>query len=153
MIKINASVVIHRPVEDVFAYANDISHWAEWNPGLTEVSAPEGPIQAGARIREVFRFLGRRIESSFEVVDYEPNRRVTYRTVAGPIPMAGTQTYEPVDGGTKLTISGEGEAGGFFKLAERVVAQMTRRQFQTGLDNLKDLLEAQAPASSLGASR
>ncbi len=153
MIKINASVVIRRPVEDVFAYTNDLSHWAEWNPGLIEASAPEGPLHVGTRIREVFRFLGRRIESTFELVEYEPNRQVTYRTVAGPIPMTGTQTYEPVEGGTKLTFSGEGEAGGFFKLAEPVVAQMVRRQNQTGLENLKDLLEAQVPASSGGTSR
>ncbi len=150
MIKINLSVVIHRPVEDVFAYSTDTSHWAEWNLGLLEVSAPEGPLHVGTRIREVFKFLGRRIESTFEVVDYELNRRVTFRTVAGPIPMTGTQTYEPVDGDTKLTVSGEGEAGGFFKLTEPVVAQMIRRQNQTGLDNLKDLLEEQVPASSRG---
>jgi uncharacterized protein YndB with AHSA1/START domain len=153
VIKINLSVVIHRPVEEVFAYSNDISHWAEWNPGLIEASASEGPLQAGTRIREVFKFLGRRIESTFELVEYAPNRKVTYRTVAGPIPMTGTQTYEPVDGGTKLTVSGEGEAGGFFKLAEPVVAGMTRRQFQTGLENLKDLLEARVPASSGGGSQ
>ncbi len=150
MIKFNVSVVIHRPVEEVFAYSNDTSHWAEWIPGLIEVSAPEGPLHAGTRIGEVFKFLGRPIESTFEVVEYEPNRRVTFRTVAGPIPMTGTQTYEPVDGATRLTMSGEGEAGGFFKLAEPVVAQMTRRQFQTSLDNLKDLLEAQVPAPSRG---
>ncbi len=153
MIKVNLSVVIHRPVEEVFAYANDISHWAEWNPGLIEVSAPEGPIHVGSRIREVFKFLGRRIESTFEVVEYQPNRQVTYRTVAGPIPMTGTQTYEPVEGATKLTMIGEGEAGGFFKLAEPVVAQMTRRQFQASLDNLKDLLEAHVPAPSGGGTK
>ncbi len=148
--KINLSVVIHRPVEEVFAYMNDISRWAEWNPGLIEASAPEGPPHAGTRVREVFKFLGRRIESTFEIVEYEPNRKVTFRTVAGPIPMTGTQTYEVIDGATKLTVSGEGEAGGFFKLAEPVVAQMVRRQNQTGLDNLKDLLEAQVPTSSVG---
>ncbi len=153
MIKIELSVVIHRPIEEVFAYTNDVSHWAEWNPGLIEASAPEGPLHVGTRIREVFKFLGRRIESTFELVEYEPNRQVTYRTVAGPIPMTGTQTYEAVDGGTKLTVSGEGEAGGFFKLAEPVVAQMVRRQNQTGLDNLKDLLEAQVPAASKGPTR
>ncbi len=153
MIKINLSVVIHRPVEVVFAYSNDISHRAEWNPGLIEVSAPEGPLHVGSRIREVFKFLGRRIESAFEVVEYEPNRRLTFRTVAGPIPMTGTQTYESVDGATKLTVSGEGEVGGFFKLADPIVAQMLRRQSQTALENLRDLLEAQVPASSGRASR
>jgi len=153
MIKINLSVVIRRPIEEVFAYSNDISHWAEWNVGLIEVSAREGPLHVGTRIREVFKFLGRRIESTFEVVEYEPNRQVTYRTVAGPIPMTGTQTYEPVEGATKLTMIGEGEAGGFFKLADPIVAQMIRRQSQTALENLRDLLEAQVPASSGRASR
>ncbi len=44
----------------------------------------------------------------------------------------------------------EMEVQQIFKLPEPVVAQMTRRQFQTSLNNLKDLLEAQVPVSSGG---
>lgn len=36
------------------------------------------------------------------------------------------------------------EPGGFFKLAEPLIVSMARRQFQSDLDNLKDLMEANA---------
>ena len=38
----------------------------------------------------------------------------------------------------------EAEPGGFFKLAEPLVIAMAKRSFQGDLDNLKDLMEADA---------
>ena len=43
--------------------------------------------------------------------------------------------------GTKVTFTLQGEAGGFFKLAEPIVTRSTQRQWETNLANLKDLLE------------
>lgn len=42
----------------------------------------------------------------------------------------------------------EAEPGGFFKLAEPIVARMGKRQVDTNLANLKELLEAQAEGSA-----
>ena len=53
-------------------------------------------------------------------------------------------TFEPVEGGTRLTMVGEAETGGFFKLAEPVVNRMMQRQLEGNIANLKDILEAQA---------
>jgi len=53
-------------------------------------------------------------------------------------------TFESVAGGTKVTRVTEAELGGFFKLAEPLVARMLKRQFETNFANLKDILEAQA---------
>ena len=53
-------------------------------------------------------------------------------------------TFEPMDGGTRVNTTIEGEPGGFFKLAEPLIVSMSKRQFQSDLDNLKDLMEANA---------
>jgi hypothetical protein len=53
-------------------------------------------------------------------------------------------TFEPVEGGTSFTMIGEGETGGFFKLAEPILNRMWQRQLEGMLANLKDILEAQA---------
>jgi hypothetical protein len=58
---------------------------------------------------------------------------------------AGTMnfTYEPVSSeGTRITQRNEGEPGGFFELVEPMLQRAVKRQIQTNLENLKDLLEA-----------
>ena len=55
-------------------------------------------------------------------------------------------TFEPVDGG-KVTLVGEAELGGFFKLAKPIVTRAIKRQGAGNLAGLKDLLEARAEVS------
>ena len=98
----------------------------------------------GTTYTSVSRLLGRRLESDIEYTAYEPNKRVAGKVTSGPIPFQFETTFEPAaEGGTKVTTGGEGDVGGFFKLAEPIVARMLKRQFETDIANLKDLLEAQ----------
>ena len=51
---------------------------------------------------------------------------------------------EPSDNGsTRFTQTFEAEVGGFFRLAEPLVARAIRRQMEADMETLKDLLEAQ----------
>ncbi len=50
--------------------------------------------------------------------------------------------FEAVEGGTKVTIAGDLEASGFFKLAVPVLNRITKRQVESDIATLKDLLEA-----------
>ncbi len=49
---------------------------------------------------------------------------------------------ERAGGGTRATFAVEVEPGGFFKLAEPLVVSIAKRQFETDLAHLKDLMEA-----------
>jgi hypothetical protein len=62
--------------------------------------------------------------------------------VSGPVPVKGDMKFETEGNGTKMTIGGQVEAGGFFKLAEGMVKKQLESQFVTNLDALKLLLEA-----------
>ena len=62
--------------------------------------------------------------------------------VAAGIPLSGSYLLEPLDGGTKLTVTGRLEANRLFQLAEPVFARMTSRELEASLGHLKDLLEA-----------
>ncbi len=145
MIKIENSVVINRPVDEVFEFLANSENDPQWQSGAQEVmKTSEGPIGVGTTFTTVSRLLGRRLESTVEYTAYEPNKRLAGKATSGPIPFQFETTFEPAaEGGTKVTNSGEGDAGGFFKLAEPLVARMLRRQFDTNSANLKDLLEAQ----------
>lgn len=145
MARAEASIHIDRPVEDVFSYATELERWPEWaGEVVEEETLTEGPLGEGTRVRGVGKFLGRRVEVVNEINAYEPNAKLAFRTVSGPIKSQNTLTFESVEGGTNVTESIEAELGGFFGLADSLVARMAGRQFATNLANMKDLLEARA---------
>jgi uncharacterized protein YndB with AHSA1/START domain len=145
MAKLEAGITINRPIEEVFAFTSNPENEPLWRPELLELEqTSDGPIGVGTTFREVMQFLGRRIESTGEITEYEPNKRNAVKSTSGPFPFEITGTFEPVEGGTEVTFEVEAEIGGFFRFAEPLVARMGKRQMETQLANLKDLLEAQA---------
>jgi hypothetical protein len=51
---------------------------------------------------------------------------------------------EPIEGGTLVTAIIEGDASGFFKLAEPLLARMVQGSVNADYANLKYILETQA---------
>jgi uncharacterized membrane protein len=143
MTKIERSIVINRPIDDVFEFTHDLAKNPLWQTTLVEVELlTEGPMRVGASWKDVRRFLGKRIETVLELTEFEPSKSSAVKVVSGPVPFTGTYVYEPVDGGTRFTVTGELDAHGFFKLAEPVFARITARELEANLGHLKDLLEA-----------
>ena len=145
MRRIEASVVINRPVAEVFEFATNPENDSVWQSGVLEsAQVSEGPLGVGATTREVRKFLGRRMESIAEVIEYERNAKIGSKSTSGPVQYTAWYTFEPAPGGTRLTIVGEADTGGFFKLAEGLVMRAFQREMQSGLATLKDVLEGQA---------
>ena len=144
MAKAEVSIVINRPVHDVFVYMTDIDKETEWQAELLEAKqTSDGPISVGTTIREVRRFMGRRMEVVFEITKFEPNKEMSFKSISAPFPLRGRYSLEPVDGGTSVTLFIEGELSGVFKMAEPIVAQTAKRQIGADLDRLKSQLESQ----------
>jgi hypothetical protein len=51
---------------------------------------------------------------------------------------------EPAGAGTRLTVRCRADSRGFFRLAEPLVMRLAKKQFETGGENLKVLLEEHA---------
>jgi hypothetical protein len=137
--------VIGRPVEEVFAVVQDVTKAPLWNPGLLEVRrTSEGPLGVGATMIYVGTFMGRRYESPVACTGFAENKQLATATTGGPFYLEVDQTLEQAGAGTKLTIHCRGESRGFFKLAEPLVVQLTKRQVTTAGGNLKTLLEDNA---------
>jgi len=145
VIRVEESIEINRPVEEVFSYTSNPENFPEWAATVREVrqDAPGGPLREGERFTATQQALGRRFEAPFEVIDYEPNRRYAHRgTGEHPVPVTMVFAYEPLSSdGTRFTPRIEAEPGGFFRLVEPVLERAIRRQMRTNLETLKDLLE------------
>jgi len=138
------SVWINRPVEEVFAFATNPANEPLWNTGMQESEiTSEDPLGVGTKVRSVGRVLGRTVETTWEVSEYEVNRRKAVKSTSGPVPFEATSVFESVEGGTKLTFTIQAEAGGIYRVIAPVIIRMGKGQTENSFANLKQLLEAQ----------
>jgi uncharacterized membrane protein len=144
MARIEASVVVNRPLKEVADYMYDAKNWPEYEATMLEAEVTKKtPEVVGSTYRGVSHFLGRRMEWTAQSTAFEPYKSGAMRIVTGPQTIDQTTTYKEVEGGTKVTIVAEGEpAPGLYRLAGPVVVRMYGREVQRNLEQLKDILEA-----------
>ena len=143
-------IVIERPCPQVAAYAADPANAPEWYANIDSVEwqTPQ-PVQVGSRMDFVARFLGRRLAYTYEVVEFDPGKRLVMRTAQGPFPMETTYTWEPVDKDrTRMTLRNRGEPAGFAKVTAPMMAASVRRANRKDLANLRRILEGDPGTSA-----
>jgi uncharacterized membrane protein len=145
-VDIVVETIIDRPCAEVAAYAVDPDNAPEWYENIESVAwKTRRALAVGSRMTFVARFLGRRLEYTYELVELVPGERLVMRTAEGPFPMETTYTWEPVDERrTRMTLRNRGEPLGLFRLAARVMAAAMRRATRNDLARLKSILEARA---------
>ena len=149
MARIEIDVDINRPVEEVFDFVSNSENLPRWRAtALAVKKASAGPLTLGGIFRGRFTFLGRQFDGNLEVTAHQANHVYATKMTAGPFPLETRYTFEAIEGGTRIHFVMEGEPGGFFKMAEPVVVNVARRSYETDLQNLKDILEAQALQSA-----
>jgi uncharacterized protein YndB with AHSA1/START domain len=136
------SVVISRPVPDVFQYAADPDKAPLWYVNIKSVEwKTPRPAQIGSRVDFVARFLGRRLSYTYEFVELVPGTRLTMRTPGPPFPMETTYTWENEDGGTRMTLRNRGTPTGFATWLAPLMSFMIGRANRKDLALLKRRLE------------
>jgi uncharacterized membrane protein len=144
MVRVENSTEIARPVEEVFAYVEDLGRLPEWIDIIGESVPSETPTKVGTRVTNRIRLLGRRFENVLDVVEHVPNQKMVLRTDA-PFTVMATFDFEPADGGTHFatTLEAQPNASAFFKLGEPILARVGKRRFKGHLRRLKRRIEAQ----------
>ena len=143
MVTVEETILVERPIEEVFAYFTDPARIPEWQSSALEAHLDgEGPMRAGSTVLEKRKFLGRRMEATMEVLEYEPPHRFRIKASSGPVPFEVSNTLSAAEGGTRIDAVLEGEPGGFFRLGEPLVARAVARELRNNLETLKDVLEA-----------
>lgn len=142
---VETACVIARAPHDVAAFAADPDRVPQWYANIRSVewqTAP--PVRVGAQVAFVAQFLGRRLAYTYEVVEWEPDRKFVMRTAEGPFPMETTYTWEATpEGGTRMTLRNRGTPTGFSKWVAPFMAIAVRRANRQDLRRLKALLEAE----------
>ena len=143
--------VIPRPVAEVAAYAADPTNAPAWYTSISTVEwKTQPPLGTGSRIAFVARFLGRRIAYTYEVIEYEYERRLVMRTAQGPFPMETTYAWQTLGERTRMTLRNRGTPAGFSNWLAPFMSRAMRRANRKDLSQLKRILERHEPKGVVG---
>jgi uncharacterized membrane protein len=153
MININLNKLILRPVQEVFDFIVMLENNPQWQYGsLVSVLESPGDMRVGTLFSSFGHFMGRRIQSNFEVTEFETNKTYGFESISGPIQLKTSYSFEAIDRGTTVTVSSQVNPGRFFKLVDPIVARVAREQFKENLARLKKILEDRAGIDTVIAS-
>ncbi|WP_284008491.1 SRPBCC family protein [Haloarcula pelagica] len=136
-------VRIDAPVERVFAFMDEPTNQAAVTPSLAVAERIERLDNGGNRARYVYRMVGLTFEGEVRARRYEPPERIDYDLV-GDLTGTITWTFEPEDGGTRLTYAASYDVPG--PLPEWLLAPVIRwynaREVRQLLVAVRERLEA-----------
>jgi uncharacterized protein YndB with AHSA1/START domain len=140
------TIVIHRPVDEVFAFFADPSNDPKWRPLVKEISADQ-PLHIGSTVHQLIKGPGgRAFPSDFEVAALEAPTRYAFKVTQGPVRPTGDFQFTPVGSDTEITVEISAELHGLKKLLLAGPVQRAMDSEVAGLDKAKGT-KAQAARS------
>jgi hypothetical protein len=121
----------------VFAFVVDGENAGKWRSGVLDAQRVSGTGVGVVYRQGVKGPGGRRIAADYEVTDYEPNRRLGFKTIAGPVRPNGDFAFEETDEGTRVTLSLDAALTGIKKLLLGGAVQRTMEAEVKALENLE----------------
>ncbi|MDH4335511.1 MAG: SRPBCC family protein [Chloroflexota bacterium] len=136
------SVTIKRPIDEVFAFVADGGNARQWRPGVVDIQHASG-IGVGAVYRQGVKGPGgRRIAADFEITAFQPNERIAFRAIAGPVRPNGEYRFALDGDQTTVTFWLEATLTGWKSLLMGRAVQATMDSEVRNLDTLKRILES-----------
>ncbi len=153
---IEYSIIIKKPVAEVFRYLENLENRPEWEPGLIEAKVVSGKYEEpGSVIQITNKALGKKMETEARVIEYVENSHVICRAEK-PFFHEVKNSYEDLNGHTKFTRKATADfdkKGGVTKLASGLVVKKLEKTFQKTVVNAKKILENSCQESNTGVPR
>jgi len=141
MPRLEKSIVVATPPDQVWKVASDYTQWHAWFVGLSAPKSVEGDGGLGTVIEHTVtvRNIPMPLKTTVVVCDLDARWRGEY---TGPLTKGSQEwTYTATDGGTKVVLVMETELMGPAKLAEKMVISAFDEMTDQALVNLKARVE------------
>jgi uncharacterized protein YndB with AHSA1/START domain len=151
MLKFNVDIVIEKPVEEVFGFVVNGENGALWNSAVKDVKKiSEGPVDVGTKYKMMRELPNGFVENTYEVVEYEENKKLSIKIISGPTPFLYQYIFKPIRNATKVSLEAEVEKEGLVEVLgtkvriapEFVLAGFVKRGVKENFQTLKSLLES-----------
>ena len=143
MIEYKSDIIVNKPVKDVFALIKNVSRLDEWTDMTGTRLVSGGTLKAGSQIETTIKFGPVNQKMTFEVVEYEENRKLSFKTISkGAVAWDAEYAFSPEsDTTTKVVSSGQLRLSGLLKVSEPMLAGEIRSGEAKELVRYKELVE------------
>lgn len=136
------STTISRPIGEVFAFVADGENATQWRPGVLDVARQSGEGLGAIYRQGVKGPGGRRIAADYEITAFEPDRRIAFQAIAGPVRPTGEYRFAPAGEGTTVSLALDATLTGWKSLVMGRAVKSTMLAEVRNLDTLKAILES-----------
>jgi carbon monoxide dehydrogenase subunit G len=142
----SGSVVIDRPIADVFAFLADGTNDPKFSPRVQSISKEtDGPIGVGTVFASTVKDAGMKTNRRFELTDFEAPTRIRWTERSKnmvTVPEGGYDLVSVSDTETKVTIHNRLEGHGFGKLIVGFAAKAAIKDAPDFVRRIKAAVEA-----------
>lgn len=136
------SVIINRPLDQVFDYVTNIENSSQWGDAVVEAwQETDGPMGPGTIVTERVKMGPVLSELSWEITAYEPNRLCVYE---GESELGHSRTayiFEAHGGDTRLSVEVNVGLSGMSRFMKPLIQVTHKRNRQRSLEAIKAVME------------
>lgn len=144
--RFEATVVIDRPIEEVFAFLADGENDPKFSPRVLEIAkTTDGPPGVGTVYASTVKDAGMKTKREFRLTEFEPHTRIRWAEVSKNVVTAPEGGYDltPEGDRTRVTIHNVLEGHGLGKL----IAPLALRSARRGADDFGMAIKRAVEAS------
>jgi uncharacterized membrane protein len=153
MIRVERSLVINRPAEEVGRYVGEIERQTEWTDMTQSRKLTDGALRPGTQAYAEVAMGPIKLGWTWEVIDFDPARGMSYRTISkSALGMDGSLRLSP-QGPTTTRVDAvvEVRTRGLLRLLEPLLRGEIARNEAGEFDRLKAVLERGTGSTSVAA--
>ena len=141
VVTLRRTVVVDKPLPEVFGYMSDFTTTNEWDPGTVQTVRQDGDGGVGTTYLNTSKFLGRETELTYRVTDLRPDQRVQLRGENKSLVSIDTITFTSVAGGTEVTYQAEFTFKGVAKLVGPLLRPALEKLGNDAEDGIRQALQ------------
>jgi uncharacterized protein YndB with AHSA1/START domain len=144
--RFEATTVIDRPIEEVFAFLADGENDPKFSPRVQQITkATDGPTAVGTVYRSTVKDAGMTTKREFKITEFVPDQKIRWAEQSKNLVTAAEGGYDfeaAAAGKTKLRIYNVLEGHGFGKLLAGFALSAARKDAPNFADRIKKAVEA-----------
>lgn len=149
MVRVEGSIVIEKPLDDVFDFVADESNEPRYNPRMIRAEkVTPGPIGASTRFNSVMMGAGPAAAMEIEFTEFERPRHIAENVRLSNMDIHGELEFAPVPEGTRMSWTWDLQPHGLLVLLGPLVRHLGDRQEREVWAGLKQHLERQTPPAT-----
>jgi uncharacterized protein YndB with AHSA1/START domain len=140
-----ATVVIDRPIDDVFAFLADGENDPKFSPRVLQIAkTTDGPPAVGTVYASTVKDAGMKTKREFRLTEFEPPTRIRWAETSQNLVTASEGGYDlaPDGDGTRVTLYNVLEGHGLGKLIAPLAVRAARKDADAFAQRIKAAVEA-----------